>query len=115
MAKTLDTLLNEFTEAWIAGERPRVDDYIERVPIEDRDELAELISAFLELAPDPDYSSEQLAELRADPTVQKIGELFDSKSGLWPALLPRLRARVELTREQVVARLTELLGVPGRE
>jgi len=110
-----DRLLNEFIEAWNAGKRPLVDDYIERAPTAERDELAGLIGAFLEVAPTPPYSDEQLAELRRDPTVKQIAELIDSPSGLWPALLPRLRARAKLTRDQVVTQLAELLGVAGGE
>ena len=47
-----DQLLSEFCDAWNAGERPRVDDYLEQAPAGDRDELAALIRTFLEQAPD---------------------------------------------------------------
>jgi hypothetical protein len=112
---TLDALLNEFAEAWNTGRRPRVDEYLERAPEGKQDELAELIGAFLELAPNPRYSAKQLAELRKDPTVKQIGGLLESKSGLWPSLLPRLRARAKLTRDQVVGRLADLLAVKPLE
>jgi len=111
----LDQILNEFIEAWNAGERPRVDDYVGRAPATERDELAGLIGAFLEVAPAPDYSPEQLAQLREDPAVKQIAAVIDSRSGLWPTLLPRLRIRAKLTRDQVVARLAELLALEGRE
>jgi hypothetical protein len=113
--KTLDTLLNEFTEAWNAGERPRVDDYVARAPAAERDELAGLIGAFLELAPTPEYTKEQLREIQRDPLVQQVGNLLDSRSGLWPTLLPRLRAGVKLTRDQLVQALARAVGVQGRE
>lgn len=113
--KTLDTLLNEFVDAWNAGDRPRVEDYVSRAPAGHGDELAGLIGAFLEVAPAPPYTPAQLDELRADPAVQQIGNLIDSPSGLWPTLLPRLRKRAQLTRDQVVERLAEALGVQGRE
>jgi hypothetical protein len=115
MMANVDSLLNEFAEAWNTGRRPRVDDYLERAFADDRNELAELIGAFLELAPTPRYSAKQLEELRKDPTVKKIGGLLDSKSGLWPSLLPRLRGRAKLTREQVVGRLAELIGAKAQE
>src|SRR5688500_5523012 len=63
----LDRLLNEFIEAWNAGRRPDVDEYVERAPERERNELAGLIGAFLEIAPTPAYSSVQLEELRNDP------------------------------------------------
>jgi hypothetical protein len=112
---TLDSLLNEFAEAWNTGRRPRLDEYVARAPEGKGDELAELIGAFLELAPNPRYSAKQLDELRKDPTVKQIGGLLESKSGLWPSLLPRLRTRAKLTRDQVVGRLAELLGVKSQE
>lgn len=111
----LDLLLNEFIEAWNAGRRPRVDDFVERAPAEERDELAGLIGSFLELAPTPDYSPQQLAALERDPTVKAITKLLDSKAGLWPTLLPKLRGSAKLTRDQVVTRVAELLGLAGRE
>ncbi len=114
-ANSVDLLLNEFIEAWNAGQRPRVDDYIERAPNGERAELAGLIGAFLEIAPTPNFSQEQLEEIRRDPTVQAVVALIDSHSGLWPALLPRLRERAKLTRDQVVGQLAELLRVAGRE
>jgi hypothetical protein len=113
--KTLDVLLNEFVDAWNSGDRPQVDDYVSRAPEGQGDELAGLIGAFLEVAPTPPYTPEQLDELRADPTVRQISGLIDSPSGLWPSLLPRLRTRAQLTRDQVVERLAKALGVQGRE
>src|SRR5690348_8038114 len=116
MAKTsLDELLNDFTEAWNAGERPRVDDYVARASPGEQDELAGLIRAFLEIAPKPRYTKEQLKEIESDPIVQQIGALVESPAGLWPTLLPRLRNRVKLTREQVVEALAAALGVQNRE
>jgi transcriptional regulator with XRE-family HTH domain len=113
--KTLDDLLNEFVDAWNAGGRPRVDDFVSKAPQGQGDELAGLIGAFLELAPTPPYTPEQLRELRADPVVRQVSGLIDSPSGLWPTLLPRLRKRAQLTRDQVVERLAKALGVQGRE
>src|SRR3954452_77227 len=113
--KTLDIIMNEFAEAWNSGQRPRVDDYVAQAPEAERDELAGLIGAFLQLAPTPPYTKEQLDELRADPMGEQIGDLVDSRSGLCPTLLPRLRNRARLTRDQVVAALAGSLGVQGRE
>jgi hypothetical protein len=112
---SIDSLLNEFAEAWNTGRRPRVDDYVERAPKGKENELAELIGAFLELAPNPRYSAKQLEELRKDPLVKQVGGVLESKSGLWPSLLPRLRARAKLTRDQVVGRLAELIGAAAQE
>jgi hypothetical protein len=115
MMSTADRLLSEFIDAWNSGERPRAETYLERAPAEERDELAGLINTFLEHAPTPDYSDEAYAELAREPAVQEITRLVDAEAGLWPSLLPRLRRRVRLKREEVVAGLAELLGVQGKE
>src|SRR5438552_2470829 len=56
----VDRLLNEFVEAWNAGDRPEVDEFVDRAPEAERNELAGLIGAFLEIAPTPPYSPDQL-------------------------------------------------------
>jgi hypothetical protein len=113
--ESLDKLLNDFIEAWNTGQRPDVDDFLGRASEAERNELAGLIGAFLEIAPTPEYSAAQLDAIRSDPTVQRITKLVDGEAGLWPKLLERLRARARLTREQVVASLAGALGVTGQE
>jgi hypothetical protein len=108
----VDRLLNEFVEAWNAGRRPEVDDFVERAPEGERDELAGLIGAFLEIAPTPAYSPEQLDALRADPTVQAIARVAEDEPG--PTPLPRLRERAKLKRDQVVEALARTLGFPEK-
>jgi hypothetical protein len=110
-----DQLLNEFIDAWNAGERPRVEEYLERAPESERDELADLLGTFLEEAPTPRYSEETIAQLRRDPAVVEVAALLESRSGLWPSLLPRLRRRAKLKRDEVVTALAELLGVGGQK
>jgi hypothetical protein len=110
-----DQLLSEFIDAWNAGKRPDVSDYVERAPAGERDELAGLINVFLQDAPTPPYSEEALAAIRSDPLVGKLGSLLEVEGAPWPSLLPRLRARARLTRDQVVSQLSALLGVTERE
>jgi hypothetical protein len=112
MAK-IDRLLNEFVEAWNAGDRPQVDDYVERAPEGERNELAGLIGAFLEIAPTPPYSPDQLDTLRKDPLVQAIAQLAEDEPG--PTPLPRLRERAKLKRDQVVEALARVLGFPDKQ
>jgi transcriptional regulator with XRE-family HTH domain len=107
---TSQQVLSEFIDAWNAGRRPRMRDYLTRVPDgSQRDELADQISTWLEVAPTPEYAPATRAEIRAAPVVQQIIEAADGDSGLWPQLLPRLRERrgwsvVELT-ERLIVRL----------
>ena len=108
---SVDETLSAFIEAWNAGRRPDVDEYLERAPAAEREELADLIRTFLLEAPVPAYSEETLAALRSDPGVRKAAALLDEEAGFWPTVLPRLRHRMKLKREEVVVQLAELLGV----
>src|SRR3954454_13679654 len=64
-----EQVLSEFIDAWNAGERPEVDDYIARVPEDEQHELSEDLLAFMTFAPTPDYSNQALAAIRAEPVV----------------------------------------------
>jgi hypothetical protein len=107
---SVNETLSAFIEAWNSGRRPDVDEYLERAPAPEREELAGLIRTFLLEAPVPAYSEETLAAIQADPATRKVAALLDEEAGLWPGLLPRLRHRMKLKREEVVAQLAEMLG-----
>jgi hypothetical protein len=109
----IDRLLNEFVEAWNAGQRPDVDDFVDRAPEAERNELAGLIGSFLEIAPTPPYSPEQLDTLRSDRLVQSIARLAEDEPG--PTPLPRLRERAKLKRDEVVEQLARVLGFPEKK
>ena len=111
----LERLLSEFVDAWNAGERPDAATFLERAPADERDELASSIEDFLEVAPTPPYSDEALGELMRDPALLAGVQVLRGESGLWPSLLPRLRQRARLRRDQVVAGLVERLNLRGRE
>lgn len=62
-----DLLLSEFIDAWNAGRRPRVHDYLARLPDgPGRDELADAITDWLSVAPTPAYSERTRREIRAE-------------------------------------------------
>ena len=62
-----DLLLSEFIDAWNAGRRPRVHDYLARLPDGPaRDELADAITDWLSVAPTPAYSERTRGEIRAE-------------------------------------------------
>jgi transcriptional regulator with XRE-family HTH domain len=107
---TTEQVLSDFIDAWNAGRRPRVRDYLTRVPdAAEREQLAEQISTWLTVAPTPDYGDEARAEIRAEPVVQQIFEALGEDAGLWPQLVPHLRERrgwsVAQLAEQLVGRL----------
>ena len=107
-------LLSAFMDAWNAGERPDVDDYLRRATEADREDLAAEIGMFLSIAQTPEFSPEALSTLFADPQVKQL-ESLPSELGLWPATLPRLRREARLRRDELVKRLAEALGLKQRE
>jgi hypothetical protein len=105
-------VLSEFIDAWNAGRRPRVGEYLARVPEgRDRDELAEQIGTWLELAPTPAYDPATRAQIRAEPTVQHVFAAVGKDAGLWPEVIPQLRARSGLSVGDLAARLVERFGL----
>ena len=105
---TSDRVLSQFIDAWNAGLRPDVDAYLERVPAEERPELAEALSSFLTWAPAPDSGGAALDAIAAEPAV-----VAATSPALWPALLPPLRRRAALSTRELAARVVELLRLPA--
>jgi transcriptional regulator with XRE-family HTH domain len=106
-----DRILSEFVDAWNAGRRPDVDDYLARVAAEHQAEVAARISAFLSIAPTPDYDDAAWDEIRADPLV---GSIVDAERGL-AARLGALRRRAHMTVHELAVAIAGDLGVEGRE
>jgi transcriptional regulator with XRE-family HTH domain len=108
-----DRILSEFIDAWNAGRRPDVDDYVARVDESERDELADALMAFLRFAPTPLYSDEALQEIRADPIVAEALAAAGGRAGLLPSLFVRLRVRLGLSNADVAGELVESLSLPA--
>src|SRR3954454_16759149 len=102
MSSTREQVLSEFVDAWNAGQRPDVDDYIARVPAEEQVALGEELATFLTFAPAPAYSDDALAAIRAE-IAATVG-VEDGRS-LFAALLTRLRERVGLSTADVAGDL----------
>ena len=111
----IDKLLSDFIDAWNAGERPRVGDYLARAEPAERDELASRLEEWLLVAPTPDYSEQTLAEIRAEPAFAGALAEIDAQPGPWPEALPRLRERVGLSVRDLASRVTGAFGLRGQE
>jgi hypothetical protein len=106
----LNTLLEEYKQAFRAGEGdPRP--FVARAAPADRALLAALIDAFLEEAPRRGHSEGGPAEAVTD----EVHRTLAGASGLWPALLPRLRGRARLRRAELVSQLAARLGAQGEQ
>ncbi|MBA3329118.1 MAG: helix-turn-helix transcriptional regulator, partial [Solirubrobacterales bacterium] len=110
-----DQILSEFIDAWNAGRRPDVDEYLNRAPDEQQAELAEEITTFLAFAPTPAYDPVTLSALRAEPAVVATTQSLAGELSQWPALLPRLRERAGLSLADLARRVCGALGLTGRE
>jgi hypothetical protein len=108
---TIDRALSEFIDDWNAGRRPQVDAFLERVAQADRDQLAEQLVTWLEIAPTPRYDDAARAAIAAEPVVQEAIGAMGSESGLWPALLPRLRSRAALSLSDLASKLVRAVGL----
>jgi hypothetical protein len=99
---TNDQVLNEFIDAWNAGRRPRVREYLARLPDgPDRDALADRITSWLEVAPTPSYDEETRLAILADPIV----------AGALAGPVPALRAHAGLSVSELAARLIDRLSL----
>jgi hypothetical protein len=110
-------VLSAFIDAWNAGRRPRAREYLARVPDGPaRDELAERITTWLETAPTPAYDESTRAQIRSEPIVQRVFAAVGDDAGLWPQVIPELRARSGLSIGQVAARIVARFHLaPGNE
>ena len=102
---TTDQVLSEFIDAWNAGRRPSVREYLARLPDgPDRDELADQITSWLEIAPAPVYPA--------------VGPFRDRRrAGRRPAPRRRPCAACDagLSTPEVAARLVERLALDSSD
>ena len=109
---TTDQLLNEFIDAWNAGRRPRVRDYLARLPDgPERNGLAKQLSSWLEVAPTPDYDDATREAIAGEPALARVFAAADADAGLWPSVVPQLRARAGLSLSELAGRLLERLSL----
>lgn len=115
MRPGIDVLLSDFIDAWNAGDRPRVGDYLARAAPAQRAELAARLEDWLVVAPTPDYGDRAREEIRQEPALRLALAEIATEPGLWPELLPRLRERAGLALGDLAARVTAAFGLGGEE
>ena len=112
---TMDQVLGEFIDAWNAGRRPRVREYLQRVPEDERDELASQLSLWLETAGPPVYDEATRSSIRGEPIVARVFSTVGADEGAWAAVLPRLRSTAGLSLGDLASRLVARLGLRADE
>lgn len=115
MTADRDQILSEFIDAWNAGQRPDVDDFVARVPASDRGELADQLMSFMTFAPTPNYSDAALQAIRREPIVAEALAATSARGGLLPALLTRMRERASWSTTQVASALVSELDLPDEK
>lgn len=115
MSDHVDQLFEQFKSAHRAGERA-VDPaaLLSRLEGTDRAELAALIDAYLTRAPRRAWDEAAYQRSEAPQAVEALTRSLKGQAGLWPSVLPRLRARARIRRADLVAELAERLGAAGQ-
>ena len=103
MTEGLDRTLSAFMDAWVAGKRPRLEDFLLLVDPAERDALADAIDDFITLAPTPAYDAEALAAILVEASGTANTE---ARPAPMAALLTRVRAAAGLSMQDLAARLT---------
>jgi hypothetical protein len=111
----VDRLLADYIAEHQAGGDADPREYLAQVSPAGRPELAALIDAYLARAPRQAFDPVAFSGSSAERTVDELERAIAGQAGLWPALLPRLRDRAGLKRSTLVERLTNTLGLSGRQ
>jgi hypothetical protein len=107
-------LLSEYIAAQRSGNTDPIA-FLERAAPGEREELTALIDAYLARAPRRQLDEAAFRDSPSEAVVEALERSMDGEGGLWPALLPRLRAAAGLKRRELVERLAARLGASGRE
>jgi hypothetical protein len=110
----VDRLLADYIAEHRAGGDADPREFLARASPRDRAELAALIDGYLARAPREQFDEEAFRGSSAERTVDELQRALVGQSGVWPAVLPKLRDRAGLKRSELVERLAALLGVSNR-
>jgi hypothetical protein len=113
-SERIESLLAEFRAGYEAGERPDLAAIVERAPEDERQTLRERIDSYLMDAPRRAWDPAAYEASLAKQSVERVWESLEGVSGSWPQLLPHLRNRAKIRRQELVERLAAALGVGDR-
>ena len=113
---TVDDRYEQFLAYLEAGSTGSGIDPFEGLDDSERAELATRLEAFadqwLNSSPDPESIERAKA---SDPRLERLRRSIEGDSGVWPSMLPRLREREGLGRDELAHRLAEDLGSADAE
>jgi hypothetical protein len=102
-------LLEQFKAEFRGGRSPNPRAFLERVEGLQRSQLERGIEHFLVAEPRRGYDEEAIPFSSARGVAENMERAMMSQAGLWPSLLPRLRARTRLRRAELIGRLARAL------
>lgn len=111
----VEQLLSQYIAEHRAGGTADPLEYLDRLEGTDREELAALIDAYLARSPGQPWNPETFGGSPAERLSESLARSLEGASGLWPTILPRLRDRARLKRDELVQRLARGLGVSDDE
>ena len=108
-----EQLYGDFVDAWNAGRRPDVADYLSRASDADRDELALKLDTWLQIAPTPAYDEATLAGIRAEPVLQAAIADAERLEAPLAERVKTLRERAGLSLAAFAGAVAERIKLPA--
>jgi hypothetical protein len=102
----IDRLHTQYIERYLMGGDTDPSDLLAELEGEQREELAELIDAFLVDAPARPWNETGFEGSGAEKAV----DVLVAQGTLWPFVLPGLRERLQIKRKELAKQLAEALG-----
>ena len=109
----VERLLGEYKQAHRAAPDADPRPFLAQVSGAQRELLAGLIDVYLEQAPRRRFDPAALGASEA--LVDQLERSLGGASGMWPALLPRLRSQARLRRAELVGELAARLGAGAQQ
>lgn len=106
-------LLASYAAAFEAGEAPDPQHFLEAAGHQ-RPQLEAALERYLRDAPRRQWDAEAFAQSPAGTVAGGLDKSLGGSAGLWPSLLPRLRARAQVRRADLVGRLAASLGAEAQ-
>ena len=111
MTTDRDRVLSEFIDSYNAGRRPDIDDYLGRVPDDERELLLADMSNYMTWAPTPEFDGSTVAQLRAEPVMVQALARARRRPQSWAEILAARRKALSLSTEQLASKLVGSLGL----
>jgi hypothetical protein len=110
----VERLFAEYKESYAGAGEADPAAFLSQVSGVERTTLEALIDAYLERAPRREFSATAFRDSRSAPVAESVHRSLSGVSGLWPTLLPRLRAQARVRRADLVAELAARLGAQSQ-